>query len=151
MIHIKLVFFLFLFLLFLSCNEEPKKYSEPIPTKDGNNTDMLNEGWTENLVVIQGDWVNTKDENEKITVKKNQINWSKKDTTTKEAWIEAYTNCPNYCSTKNNDFTKFSCFVLKEGNSAECFTINKLTKEDLIFTNITGKSVMRIFKKVGEN
>jgi len=146
--HLKLILSLLVFLFFLSCNEDPKTQSEPIPTKEGNNSDMLNEGWTENLVVIQGNWVNTKDEDEKISVKKNQIIWSKKDTPEREAWIEAYTNCPNYCSSQNNDVTQFSCFVIKEGNSAECFTINKLTKEALIFTNITGKPQMHIFKKV---
>lgn len=148
MYRLKLVFFLFLMLFVWRCQDEPKVYSEPIPTKEGNNTDMLNDGWTENLVVLQGDWVNVRDENEIIIVKKNDVKWSKKGAPTKEAWIEAYTNCPNYCSSKNNDVTQFSCFVLKEGNSAECFTINKLTKGALIFTNITGKPQMHTFKKV---
>lgn len=148
MYRLKLAIFLFVTLAVWSCKDEPKVHSEPTPSKEGNNTDMLNEGWTENLVVIQGDWVNVRDENEKISVKKNQINWAKKDSPDREAWIEAYTNCPNYCSSKNNDVTQFSCFVLKEGNSAECYTINKLTKGSLIFTNITGKPQMHTFKKV---
>lgn len=151
MYQIKWVLILLVFLFAWGCKEEPKSHSEPILSQEGNNSDMLNEGWTENLVVLQGDWINSQNETEKISVKKNQIIWSKKESPTKEAWIEAYTNCPNYCSTKNNDVTKFSCFVLKEGNSAECYTINKLTKEALIFTNITGKPQMHIFKKVETN
>lgn len=151
MYRLRLALYLFVFLSVWSCNDEPKVHSEPIASKEGNNTDMLNDGWTENLVIIQGDWVNVMDENEKFSVKKNQINWSKNDTPDIKAWIEAYSNCPNYCSSKNNDVTQFSCFVLKEGNSAECFTINKLTKSALIFTNITGKPQMRTFKKVTNN
>ncbi len=139
---------LLLTVFFFSCNEEPAESKTETVDNEPTNREMLIGGLTENLVVIQGDWQNQKDESETISVEKNKFLWKKSSEEEVENWIEAYSNCPNFCSTKNSNVSQYPCFILKNGNSAECYAILKLDKDELVFTAIAGKPNVLTFQKV---
>ena len=143
----KYIILLFTF-FFFSCNEEPAESKVETVDNEPTNREMLIGGLTENLVVIQGNWQNQEDENETILVEKNKFLWKKSSEEEIENWIEAYSNCPNFCSTKNSNVSQYPCFILKNGNSAECYAILKLDKDELVFTAIAGKPNVLTFKKM---
>ena len=141
-------FILLIAIAFFSCNEEPAESTAITDSNEPTNQEMLIGGLTENLVVIQGNWVNQEDQSETIMIEKNKFLWKKSSEEVVKNWIEAYSNCPNFCSTKNSNVSQFPCFILKNGNSAECFAILKLDKDELVFTAIAGKPNVLTFKKM---
>ena len=142
----KLLGLLALFML-IGCLEESDQKSETTNAKKPTNKEMLVGGLTENLVVLQGVWQNDNDESEIITVEKNNFIWQKNNDTHSDYWVEAYSNCPNFCSTQNSSVSQYPCFILKEENTATCYAILKLDKEELVFSPIAGKPNLRTFKR----
>ena len=138
----------FIALFLFSCNEEPASSDKASNSKAPTNEEMLVGGLTENLVVLQGNWQNKANEAEIIQIEKNKFLWKKFEEESIENWVEAYSNCPNFCSTKNSSASQFPCFILKEGNSASCYAILKLDKDELIFTPIAGKPNVQTFIKL---
>lgn len=144
---------LYLFAVFLVFGCSEKAADEKIKTtaEEPTNREMLVGGLTENLVVLQGNWISEAEDSETIMVQKNKFIWQKENNLSTENWVEAYSNCPNFCSTQNSNVSQYPCFILKKGNSATCFAILKLDKEELIFTPIAGNPKPQTFRRINLN
>ena len=133
-------------LMMIGCLEEPQESQntnsslvQPLTTSEPPN-------FTENLTLMQGNW--EAPNGTEISVDGNKYEETNRAGEKKSAILEAYSNCPNFCADKNQDVSAYACFILKENNSAQCYVIFKLDKEELQFSTMGGKPKIRVFRRV---
>lgn len=102
---------------------------------------------TETLEKMQGIWIFSENENRTIRIKKNVFREKRPGDPEEVMEIEAYENCPSYCSDQNQNVSMMSCFILKINNTAECYALYKVTEEEMQFTSMAGKPKVQVFKK----
>lgn len=127
----------------LGCENEPStdKKKDPI-TSIPKNVYL-----TETLEKMQGIWIFEDNKNRTIRVEKNVFREKRPGDPEEVMEIEAYENCPSYCSDQNQNVSMMSCFILKINNTAQCFALYKVTEEELQFTAMAGKPKIQVFKK----
>lgn len=100
---------------------------------------------SENLKMMQGTW-KLEGSNQQLQINRRKYVLTNGDSTLLDATVEAYANCPGFCSL-GGDVSGISCFVVKGEYDATCYAIMKLSDTSLICSLIGGKGEVLTFKR----
>ena len=99
----------------------------------------------EKLKMMQGTW-KLKNSDQVLTISKRQFILSAGDSTLQSATVEAYENCPGFCSL-GGDVSGISCFVVKGEYDATCYAIMNLSDDMLKCSLMGGEGIILEYER----